>query len=107
VPHRATRELAALGDLVAPALRKALTERLPPERQRRIERLLNDCNIAGDDGIELTGERRRWLRCIEVLERRADADARALLTTLISLPTVGLADEARAVMRRLNDGLTK
>ena len=107
VRHRATRELAGLGDLIAPTLRKALCERLPPERQRRIERLLNDCNIPGDDGTELTGERRRWLRCIEVLERRADADARALLTTLINLPTVDLADEARAALRRLNDRPSK
>lgn len=103
IRHQATRELAGLGDLIAPTLRKALSERLRPERQRRIERLLNDCNVAGDDGTELNGERRRWLRCIEVLERRGDADARALLTTLISFSSVDLADEARAALTRIGE----
>lgn len=103
VRHRATRELAGLGDLIAPTLRKALTERLPPERHQRIERLLNDCTFATDDGAEMNGERRRWLRCIEVLERRGDANARGLLATLVSLPAADLADEARAALKRLTD----
>jgi WD domain, G-beta repeat len=104
VRHRATRELAGLGDLIAPTLRKVLSERLPPERQRRVERLLNDCAPDGDV-TELNCQTRRWLRCIEVLERRGDADARALLTTVISLSTPELADEARAVLRRLGEKL--
>lgn len=103
VRHHATRELAALGDLIEPTLRHALTEQLPPERRHRIERLLNDCSPAGGEVTELNAERRRWLRCIEVLERRADADARALLTTLISIPSAELADEARAVLKRLGE----
>jgi hypothetical protein len=101
IRHHATRELAALGDLIEPTLRQALAERLPPERRHRIERLLNDCTPAGGEITELNAERRRWLRCIEVLERRGDTDARTLLATLMSIPSVELAEEARAVLKRL------
>jgi hypothetical protein len=104
VRHRATRELAALGDLIAPTLRRALADHVPPETHLRIERLLNDCTPAGGEVTELNCETRRWLRCIEVLERRGDAEAWALLTTLISLlQTAELSDDARAALTRLKD----
>jgi dipeptidyl aminopeptidase/acylaminoacyl peptidase len=101
VRRQATSELARLGDMVAPRLQKALGERLTPEARGRVERLLNECTPVGGDGTELSAERRRWLRCVEVLEHRADGDARALLTTLTSLPSAAVADGARAALKRL------
>src|SRR5439155_4245203 len=103
VRGRAMRELGGLGDFIVMPLRQALTEKQPPEKRWRIEQLLRDCAPSGGAVADLHPERRRWLRCVEVLERLNDANARSVLAMLAALPAADLAEEARSVLRRLSD----
>jgi WD40 repeat protein len=95
----ATTRLERLGRFVRPALQAALTDKLPLEPRRRIERLLalseNDLNEGPDEGLRL-------LRCVEVLEHIGSAEARTLLEQVAKAsPAPEPADQARAALARL------
>jgi hypothetical protein len=96
VRDRAVRELAALGDLAAPALRRELENRPSLETRQRLERLLRSLD-------ELTPDQRRGIRAVEMLENIGTPAARKLLQTLASgAPTARLTREAQAALDRLN-----
>jgi hypothetical protein len=76
--EKATAELGRLGEVVAPALRKALAGDPPPEARRRLRRLL-----ARADWSALTPEQQRRLRAVEVLEQVGSPAARALLRRVV------------------------
>jgi RNA polymerase sigma factor (sigma-70 family) len=94
VRERAGKELKALGELAAPALRKALDRKPSLELRRRAEGLL--------DGLEHpSGDRLRGMRAVEVLEHIASPEARALLTALAKgAPGARLTREAKATRGR-------
>jgi RNA polymerase sigma factor (sigma-70 family) len=97
VRERAARELEALGDRVAPALRKALAGGPPPEAQRRLEALLDRL-----DGARPSAETVRQVRAVEALESIGNPEARRLLDRLAAgPPEARLTQEARAAAGRL------
>jgi RNA polymerase sigma factor (sigma-70 family) len=77
VRERAKADLAALGELAAPALRKRLGEQPSVEFRRRAEGLLG--RVVPDLPI---GDRLREVRAVRVLERIGTPEARAALTRL-------------------------
>jgi RNA polymerase sigma factor (sigma-70 family) len=94
---RAAAELERLGELAEPALRKALAGTPSAEVKLQVERLL----------AKLTGpveqpEILRGIRAVEVLERIATPDARALLVELAKGDAAArLTREATASLKRL------
>jgi WD40 repeat protein len=96
--ERAAAELKKLGDLVEPALRKAIASRPPLEVRRRVEDLLDRL-----DHRILTSEELRGLRAVETLEHIGGAEARRVLEALArGTPGFRLTDEARAAVERLS-----
>lgn len=84
-------------DTARDQLQKRLAEGPPLEVRRRIEAILTSL----DDPAHLA-ERRRELRCIEVLERIGSADAQQLLEKLAEgAPSAHLTVEAKATLERL------
>jgi RNA polymerase sigma factor (sigma-70 family) len=77
--QRAETELENLGELASPACRKALAGRPSVEAYRRLERLRKK-QLA--EARNLSAERVRLLRAVEVLERAGTDEARKLLATL-------------------------
>jgi hypothetical protein len=61
--EKASAALAALGDIVEPPLRQALTAKATPEQRKRVQTLL-----ARFDETTLSPERLRVIRAIAVLE---------------------------------------
>jgi WD40 repeat protein len=100
VREKASRELAGLGELAEPALRRALAGRPSPEVRGRIELLLRNLPDRGETAAP-SPEVLRWLRCVEVLERLGSAEARDALAVLADLPVEDVADEARAALGRM------
>jgi RNA polymerase sigma factor (sigma-70 family) len=95
--ERATEELAKLGELAEPALRKALGGERDLEVKRRIRRLLD----ASGKG-KLTPETTRQVRAAEVLEWLGAAEPRRLLEALAKgAPEAPLTREAGAALERL------
>jgi RNA polymerase sigma factor (sigma-70 family) len=95
--EQATRELAALGDLAAPALRKALAAGPGPETRRRLAALLNRL-----DGARPSPETARQIRAVEALEAIPNPAARRLLDRLAAGPAgTRLEQEAKASVARL------
>jgi hypothetical protein len=97
VRERATEELAKLGPMVAPVLRKTLDGSPPLEMRRRAERLLQQLQEAVP-----SPERLRALRALEVLEEVGTPAARRVLEELAG----GAADAeltvgARRTLERL------
>ena len=72
----AAKDLAALGDLAEPGLRKALEDRPSAEVQKRVEALLTALRTAPP------GETVRALRVIQVLERIGTPEAQQALRKL-------------------------
>jgi RNA polymerase sigma factor (sigma-70 family) len=97
--ERATRELAAMGRMVRPALEKALQRNPSPEKRRRVQTLL----LALEPGpTPLAAEDLRQARAVEALETAATAEARRLLHDLASgAPSARLTHEAQAALQRL------
>jgi hypothetical protein len=95
--EQATAELAKLGDLAEPALKKALADRPPLEARKRIERLLD--NLPTEEPT--SAEELCGLRAVELLERLAQPEADKLLQAL-SEGAAGarLTREARAALER-------
>jgi WD40 repeat protein len=97
VRERATRELAERIELVAPAVRAALTGEPSPEARRRLESLRR----AAEDGT-WSPESLRALRVVEVLERIGSEEARAVLGAVAEgAPEARLTREAKASLDRL------
>lgn len=95
--EQASRELEALGDTAAPALRKALEANPSAEVRKRVEALLAQV----DDSLP-AGERLRTVRALEVLERIGTAEARTQLRGLAGgAAEASLTREARAALERL------
>jgi hypothetical protein len=89
--------LAALGDLAAPALRKALAAGPSPETGRRLRELLDRL-----DGARPSPETVRQIRAVEALESIGNRAARRLLAQLAAgSPATRLAQEARVSLGRL------
>jgi hypothetical protein len=80
-------KLRELGDEAEPALREELKMHPSAEMKRRMEGVLE----ALDPSAPLTGERLRWARAIQVLERIGSAEAQEILEDLAQ----GLASASR------------
>ena len=97
VREKAARELAALGEGAAPALRKALAGKPSLEAWRRLMDLLDRL-----DGARLSAETVRQIRAVEALELIGNAEARRVLDKLAAgPPEMRLTQEAKAAGRRL------
>jgi len=98
VRQKASGELERLGDLAAPAARKALQEKPSPETRRRLEQLLSTIDGHGN----ISDDRLRTSRAIEVLERIGTSEARQLLQALASgAPGALQTEEAKESFQRL------
>ncbi len=98
VRKQAEAELAKLGPLAHPALRRALADRPPLQVRQRIERLLAK-QVSGQTP---SGEELRDLRAVEVLERIDSPEARQVLKKLAQgAEGAGLTREAKAACQRL------
>jgi hypothetical protein len=96
VRQQAARELAALGERAAPALRRLLANRPTLEARRRAEELLAKLDELTPDPQLL-----RDLRAVEVLEAVGTPDARTLLEELARRdPEARLTREAQASLDR-------
>jgi len=76
VRNQANHELEILGERAVPALQKALKDKPSAEVRSRVDELLRKA------ALELTGERLRVLRAIELLERAGSAECKELLRSL-------------------------
>ncbi len=95
--ERAAKELEALGEAAAPALRKALAEAKTEELKRRLQQLLSRVDLP-----TTSPELLRPLRVIEVLEHAAAPEARDLLKSLgAGAPDALLTRDAQASLKRL------
>lgn len=97
VREQAVKQLEALAENAAPALRKALAGKPPLEVRRRLQALLERLN-----GAKLLPETIRQIRAVEALEAIGTSEARRLLDKLAAgSPETRLAQEARAAAGRL------
>jgi WD40 repeat protein len=97
VRQKALAELAMLGDLAVPALRKLVADRTLLEAVRRVEPLLEKAATGS-----LSAEQVRLVRGVEVLENLQSPDARTLLIKLAAgAPGALLTREAEAALQRL------
>src|SRR5262249_25231812 len=99
VRKRASAELERLGELAAPALRKAMEGEPSAEARRRIEELLEKL-----DKIAPQGELLRSHRAIEVLELIGTAEAKAALRDLAKgAAGASVTRAAKEALDRLRD----
>jgi WD40 repeat protein len=97
VRDRATNELARLGELAEPLLRRGLHGQPPLEVRRRVQMLLERLAAGTPSAMDL-----RTLRAFEVLERIGDAEARAVFEAHArEAPAARLGQEAQASLERL------
>src|SRR5262249_29248586 len=97
VRAQATKELEALGDLAAPALKEALAGKPSGEAKRRLGALLGRLNEAS-----LPAETVRQIRAVEALESIGNPEARRLLDKFAAgPPETHLTQEAKASLGRL------
>jgi hypothetical protein len=95
--EKAVEELAKLGELAEPALRKMLATQPSLEFSRRLEALRRRL-----EGPVASAEALRSLRALEVLERVDTAEARELLRKLAAgTPASWLTQGAQAAIQRL------
>jgi WD40 repeat protein len=98
VREKASAELARLGEAALPALRQALKETSTAEQRERLEKLVGPLEKS-----ELTGERLRQARAVEVLEHITTAEARQLLAQWATgLVEARLTQEAKAALQRMD-----
>jgi hypothetical protein len=97
VRRQAESELAGLGELAEPALRKALAGDPPLDLRKRLERLLD--NLSGQ--VHLAGQIRE-VRAVELLELIGSPAARQVLGALAGgVQSARLTYEAKSALRRL------
>jgi WD40 repeat protein len=97
VREKASKELKALAEFAAPALRKTLAGKPSLEVRRRLETLLHRL-----EGGSLSAERIRHIRAVEALEAIGNPQARRLLDKLAVGPAeMRLTQEAKAAAGRL------
>src|SRR5262249_33888667 len=97
IRQNALKEMEAVGDVAAPAVRAALAANPSPEVARRLQGLL-----AKWDAAALPAETVRDLRGVEVLEVIKTPDARALLAEVAQGdPAARLTREAAESLGRL------
>ena len=102
VRERANERLAELGEVIEPALRKALTGQPSGETRRRLQGLL--AKLQKEKQLDVTPQvdQLQILRAVEVLERVGTAEARQVLKALAAgAPRTRLTGEAQAALRRL------
>ena len=98
VRSKASRELAQLGDLIVPTLKKALSGRSSQETRIQVQRLLDRLASAELPPPDLM----RALRAVEVLEQVGTPDARRALETLVKgTPDAKLTRDAKAALERM------
>jgi hypothetical protein len=98
VREKASAELARLGEAALPALRRALKDASTAEQRERLEKLIGPL-----EKNELTGERLRQARAVEVLEHITTAEARQLLASWSTgLAEARLTQEAKAAVQQMN-----
>ncbi len=91
--------LEKLGDAAAGAMREAIPGAASPEKRRRLERLLRPLDAQATDP---TPGRLRLSRCLEVLERVGNPQARSVLEALAGgAPGAWLTQEAKEALARL------
>jgi WD40 repeat protein len=97
VRAKATSELARLGELAEPLLRKQLSQPSSQEMRRRVELLLRRL-----EGSTVSPANLRTLRAFEVLEKIGTADARRILERHSrEASATRLGDESRSALERL------
>jgi hypothetical protein len=97
VREKATLDLAKLGEMAEPFLRKTLAQPPSLESKRRVEFLLSRLDTGS-----LSPDQLRILRGFELLERLGGAQARDLLEAhLRQMPGGRLGEEAQGCLRRL------
>jgi hypothetical protein len=97
VREKAMGELHALGERLAPILKKALAASPPVETRKRLEELHGKMTSA-----TLQGDRLRLIRTVEVLEHIGTPEARQLLRDLSGWGSeTPLTTQARAALERL------
>jgi WD40 repeat protein len=95
--EQAAKELEALAEYTAPALRKALAGKPALEVRRRLGALLDRL-----EGARPSAETVRQIRAVEALESIGNPEARQLLDKLATGPAeMRLTQEAKAAARRL------
>jgi WD40 repeat protein len=98
--EKATKALAAIRDAAEPALREAHLKSTSGEVRKRVHSLL-----AGCEPFDLTPERVRDGRAVEVLERIGSSEARKLLRSLAAgAAGAQRTREAKAALARLGSG---
>jgi RNA polymerase sigma factor (sigma-70 family) len=95
--ERATEQLVKMGEQAEAAVKKALAGKPSVEVRRRLEYVLEQAKLGGDNG-----ERLRQTRALEVLEAMGTPEARALLEELTKgAPEAWLTREAKTVLARM------
>ncbi len=98
VREAASKALAAMGALAAPALRKAAQESASPEVRTRANALLEGLETAREYPAEIL----RTLRCVQVLEAIGTPGAREILERLAAgAPEAPVTVEAKEALKRL------
>ncbi len=96
--RRAADELAKLGALAEPALKKALAGGLSTEARKRVEELLEAARANQAPSPQVLQQ----LRAVEALERAGTEEARLVLAALAKgAPEVALTQDAKAAVERL------
>lgn len=96
--ERGAAGLSKLGDAVLPFLRDALKNGPSLEQSRRLERLVADL-----DPLKLSGDRRRLVSAVEILELIDNAPARAVLEKLAGgFAESQLTKDAQAALHRMS-----
>jgi hypothetical protein len=104
VRESAKQELEKLGEIAAPACRKALEQKPSVEARRRLEALLEKQSREWQNP---SSERLRTLRAVEVLEHIGTPEARQVLETLAKgAPEARLTQEAAESLQRLSRRLS-
>ncbi len=103
--QKAIRELEKLGDRAVPAYCRTLEGKPSIETRRRLEDLLEK---SGPAWWDVSGERLRSLRAVEVLELAGTKDARETLATLAGgAGGARLTEQAKAALERLANRMRK